>query len=145
MSNAMQRSNCPISCSLEIWGDKWSLLIIRDLMFAQKNTYSDFLQSAEKISTNILATRLLTLEKEQVIQKCAHPQSKAKVWYRLTPKGIALMPILLEMSLWAEQFSSVPNDIAVMLEAFKKDKQDFIDQHTQVLLAAYWSNQSSTQ
>ncbi|MES2797610.1 MAG: winged helix-turn-helix transcriptional regulator, partial [Bacteroidota bacterium] len=56
------RSECPISCSLEIFGDKWSLLIIRDLMFYQKSTYGDFLKSAEGIATNILAARLQALE-----------------------------------------------------------------------------------
>ena len=62
MPKSERRSECPISGSLEMWGDKWSLLIVRDLMFAQKNTYGDFFNSHKKISTNILAAQLQTLE-----------------------------------------------------------------------------------
>lgn len=141
MRKSSQRSNCPISCSLEIWGDKWSLLIIRDLMFANKNTYSDFLQADEKISTNILAARLQTLEQEEIIQKCEHPKSRAKVWYQLTPKGIALMPILIEIHLWTAQFSDVPAELQQALNSVKADKSGFIQAHTEKLLSIYQSNQ----
>ena len=61
MADTKKRSDCPISCSLDIWGDKWSLLIVRDLMFFKERTYSDFLKSDEKIATNILAARLQML------------------------------------------------------------------------------------
>jgi DNA-binding HxlR family transcriptional regulator len=73
-----KRSECPISSSLDIWGDKWSLLIIRDLMTAKACTYGDFLKSGEKIATNILASRLQALEENGLILKLEHPQSKAK-------------------------------------------------------------------
>lgn len=141
MTEPVQRSQCPISCSLEIWGDKWSLLIIRDLMFANKNTYGDFLQSSEKISTNILAARLQHLEQKQLIQKRVHPESKAKVWYQLTPKGIALMPILIEIHLWTAQFSDVPAELHEALNSVKADKAGFIQAHTEKLLSLYQSNQ----
>lgn len=117
------RSECPISGSLDIWGDKWSLLIIRDLMFAQKNTYGEFLKSDEKISTNILAARLLALEEAGIVEKLDHPDSKAKIWYQLTPKGIDLLPLIVEISVWAEKYSVIPEDIQRMLDAMKKDKE----------------------
>lgn len=123
MSKSERRSECPISGSLEMWGDKWSLLIIRDLMFAKKNTYGDFLKSDEKISTNILAARLLALEEADIIEKRDHPDSKAKVWYQLTQKGIDLLPLMTEISLWAEKHIDIPHEIKHMLNEMKKDKE----------------------
>ena len=126
MNKSQKRSDCPISCSLDIWGDKWSLLIIRDLMFAKKCTYGDFLKSAEGIATNILATRLQSLEENEIIEKLDHPESKAKVLYRLTQKGIDLFPILVEIHLWAEKYFTIPADIKARIKGAKKDKEGFI-------------------
>ena len=69
METIKKRSDCPLSCSLDVFGDKWSLLIIRDLMFQNKCTYNDFLKSAEGIATNILSARLATLEENGIIEK----------------------------------------------------------------------------
>ncbi len=135
MPNSTPRSQCLISQSLEMLGDKWSLLIIRDLMFAEKHTYGEFLQSSEKIATNILATRLSALEKNGIIKKCAHPTSKAKVWYQLTPKGISLLPLILEMSLWAEEYCSTSDEVKKGLALLKKDKEAYIKEHTNTLMA----------
>jgi len=126
MDTTKKRSECPISCSLDVWGDKWSLLIIRDLMFKKECTYGDFLKSDEKIATNILASRLQTLEENGVIDKLNHPDSKAKVLYRLTQKGIDLLPIMIEINLWAEKYSSIPEDRKAILKEVKKDKEKFI-------------------
>lgn len=125
--SSKKRSECPISCSLDIWGDKWSLLIIRDLMFAQKCTYGDFLKSAEGIATNVLATRLQNLEENGVIEKLEHPDSKAKILYRLTQKGIDLLPILVEIHLWAEKYFTIPVEITESVKEAKKDKALFIE------------------
>ena len=125
MNKSQKRSDCPISCSLDIWGDKWSLLIIRDLMFAKKCTYGDFLKSAEGIATNILASRLQSLEENEIIEKSDHPQSKAKVLYRLTQKGIDLFPILMEIHLWAEKYFTIPADVKAIIKEAKKDKEGF--------------------
>ena len=105
MENSKNRSGCLISCSLDAIGDKWSLLIVRDLMFAKQCTFGDFLKSEEKIATNILASRLKTLEEHCIIQKLEHPESKAKVLYQLTQKGIDLLPIIVELNLWAEKYN----------------------------------------
>lgn len=118
-----KRSDCPISNSLEIFGDKWSLLIIRDLIFYQKSTYGDFLKSDEKIATNILASRLLALEENGIIEKREHPDSKAKILYRLTNKGIDLLPIIFEIHLWAEKYFPIPEDLQEMVNDAKKNKE----------------------
>jgi len=133
MENGKKRSDCPISCSLDIWGDKWSLLIIRDLMFAKQCTYGDFLKSPEGIATNILASRLLVLEENKLIEKLEHPDSKAKVLYKLTRKGIDLLPVMLEIHLWAEKYFSIPADKKAMLKEVKKDKAGFIKAMTKEL------------
>jgi DNA-binding HxlR family transcriptional regulator len=126
MNRSQKRSDCPISCSLDIWGDKWSLLIIRDLMFAKQCTYGDFLKSPEGIATNILASRLQALEENKIIEKLEHPDSKAKVLYKLTQKGIDLLPIMIEINLWAEKYFPIPAERKAMLKEVKKDKAGFI-------------------
>ena len=126
MSKNNKRSDCPVSCSLDVWGDKWSLLIIRDLMNAKQCTYGDFLKSPEGIATNILASRLETLEENKIIEKLEHPDSKAKVLYRLTRKGIDLLPIMVEINLWAEKYFTIPDERKAMLKEVKKDKAGFI-------------------
>lgn len=126
MLKSKKRSDCPVSCSLDIWGDKWSLLIIRDLMDAKECTYGDFLKSPEKIATNILAARLQNLEENKLIEKLEHPDSKAKVLYKLTRKGIDLVPVMIEIGLWAEKYFSISEDRKAILKEVKKDKAGFI-------------------
>lgn len=133
MSELKRRSNCPVSSSLDIWGDKWSLLIVRDLMFAKQCTYGDFLKSAEKIATNILASRLQMLEENGIITKLEHPDSKAKVLYKLTQKGIDLLPLMVEINLWAEKYFSLPEDRLAIITEVKKDKEGFLKATTKEL------------
>lgn len=127
MKTVKKRSDCPISSTLDVFGDKWSFLIIRDLLFAKECTYGDFLKSAEGIATNILASRLVTLEENKVIEKLEHPTSKAKVLYRLTKKGIDLLPILIEIHLWYDKYGTIPEDKKELIETIKKDKAGFIE------------------
>ncbi|SOD11435.1 winged helix-turn-helix transcriptional regulator [Pedobacter xixiisoli] len=134
MGDLKKRSECPISSSLDIWGDKWSLLIVRDLMFAKQCTYGDFLKSDEKIATNILASRLQMLEENGVVIKQDHPDSKAKVLYKLTQKGIGLLPLMLEINLWADKYLTIPADRKAILEEVKKDKEGFIKVKTVELM-----------
>jgi DNA-binding HxlR family transcriptional regulator len=117
---------CPISSTLDILGDKWTLLIVRDLMFMGKKTYGEFLQSGEKIATNILADRLLLLEKNGIIEKNAFPGNKVKNLYRLTPKGIDLMPTLVEMILWGDKHFELPEATHRSVAKIHKDKTGMI-------------------
>ncbi|MEO8239404.1 MAG: helix-turn-helix domain-containing protein [Flavobacterium sp.] len=133
MEKNKKRSECPISCSLDIFGDKWSLLILRDMMFLQKSTYGEFLKSEEGIATNILASRLQGLEDNQLIQKLEHPESKAKFLYKLTQKAIDLLPVIVEIYLWADKYSEIPADIKLTIKDVKKDKNEFIKTTTRQL------------
>ena len=99
------RSNCPLSSSLDIFGDKWSLLIIRDVMMKGKVSYGEFLTSDEKIATNILANRLSTLESEKILIKEVSPTNKSKYEYSLTQKGADLLPILVEIADWGTKYN----------------------------------------
>ncbi len=98
-----RRSSCPINISLEIFGDRWSLLIIRDLMLRSYRTYKEFLSSDEGIATNILAERLQRLEAAGIISTSRDAEDGRKVVYRLTEKGIDLAPIIVELVLWSAQ------------------------------------------
>jgi DNA-binding HxlR family transcriptional regulator len=126
MAKNIKRSDCPVSCSLEVWGDKWSLLIIRDLLNAKQCTYGDFLKSPEGIATNILAARLLALEENGVIEKLSHPDSKAKVLYKLTPKGIDLLPLLIEIGIWSEKYYDIDKVKKAEIKEVKKNKEEYI-------------------
>ena len=133
MSKIKKRSACPVNNSLDIWGDKWSLLIIRDVIFAKECTYGDFLKSPEGIVTNILASRLHVLDETAIIEKLDHRDRKAKVLYRLTKKGIDLLPLLIEINLWTEKYFPVPADRKATLNEVKKDKAGFIKAMTKEL------------
>jgi len=101
------RSGCPVSLGLDIFGDRWTLLIIRDLMFSGKRHYREMLASDEHISTNILADRLKLLLAEGIITKAADPGHQQKVIYSLTEKGVALLPVLMAISEWSHQYRPV--------------------------------------
>jgi DNA-binding HxlR family transcriptional regulator len=103
-------------------------------MFAKECTYGDFLKSDEKIATNILASRLQMLETNGVISKQEHPESKAKVLYKLTKKGVDLLPLMIEINLWADKYFTLPIERKAMLEEVKKDKEAFIREKTIELL-----------
>jgi len=95
-------------------------------MDAKECTYGDFLKAPEGIATNILASRLQVLEENKIIEKLQHPESKVKVLYRLTRKGIDLLPILIEIGLWAEKYFTIPADIKARIKGAKTDKEGFI-------------------
>jgi DNA-binding HxlR family transcriptional regulator len=95
------RSTCPLNVSLEIFGDRWTLLIVRDLMLKGRKTFREFLDGGESIASNVLADRLTRLEARGIVEQRANVQDGRSHNYRLTEKGIQLAPVLLEMILWA--------------------------------------------
>jgi DNA-binding HxlR family transcriptional regulator len=119
------RSGCPVSLSLEILGDRWSLLVIRDLMVRGLRTFRDFRESGEGIATNILADRLQRLEAAGIIQAETDETDARRANYRLTEKGIGLAPLLLDLLLWGarHQESSVPSSVIRRIE---QDREGFL-------------------
>lgn len=97
------RSHCPLSCALDLLGDKWSLLIIRDICLNKKR-YVDFQSSPEGIPTNILASRLKRLEENGIIVKQPYQTKPLRCEYRLTTKGADLLPVLQMLAVWAQKY-----------------------------------------
>jgi DNA-binding HxlR family transcriptional regulator len=129
---AKMRSDCPISCSLDIFGDKWSLLIIRDIMLRNKFSYGEFLESEEKIATNILADRLSLLEAENILTKEVAPKNRSKFIYRLTKKGIDLLPVVIEIMDWGAKYNpDCPRK--EVGKRIKKDKAGLIKEYSRKL------------
>ena len=102
-SQESMRSNCPINYSLELVGDKWSLLIIRDIVYFGKTAYGEFITSHEGIARNILARRLVWLVTIGILSKSPRPDDKRKDVYRLTEKGLGLIPVLLDLAEWGSE------------------------------------------
>ena len=108
-----RRSGCPVSVSLEILGDRWSLLIIRDLMVRGFRTFKEFAESGEDIATNILADRLKKLESAGIIAAEVDDSDRRRLNYRLTAKGIDLAPVLLELLIWGARHEKTQASCAV--------------------------------
>lgn len=98
------RSDCPISYALDFFGDKWTLLIIRDMVFDGKRFYKDFQNSKEGIATNILSDRLKKLEQNGFITSEVYPELRTKKQYTLTEKGLDAIPILAEIMVWSTKY-----------------------------------------
>ena len=101
MKRAENKSHCPVNFALETFGDAWSLLIVRDIVFWGKRTYKEFLASDEAISTNVLAARLAHLEQRGILEREPHGSDRRREVYTLTEKGLGLIPVLPEMSGWS--------------------------------------------
>lgn len=115
------RSYCPINLSLEIFGDKWTLLVLRDMMFADKRHFRDFLQSDEVIASNILADRLKLLLEHGIVTKAGDPSHKQKTIYSLTEKGIALFPVLAQIGAWGSVHVPAAKKLAPHVRAFLRE------------------------
>ncbi len=126
MKEIKKRSECPLSYTLDFFGDKWSLLIIRDMMLEGKSNYGDFLSSDEKIATNILADRLIMLENYGFITKQVAEDKKSKFVYTLTEKGISLVPVIMEIGLWGSQFNYPVGLTGELMNDLKKDREGTI-------------------
>jgi DNA-binding HxlR family transcriptional regulator len=123
-SKIKRRSECPLNASVEMLGDRWSLLIIRDMMLRGFRSYKEFMQCYEGIATNILADRLRRLVEYGIVRTKTDPSDKRKVTYLLTEKGIDLAPVLTEMVLWAAAHEDTGNQPLVRL--MRDDKAKFL-------------------
>jgi DNA-binding HxlR family transcriptional regulator len=122
-AKSKRRSGCPVSISLEMFGDRWSLLIVRDLMVRGYRTFREFEESGEGIATNILSDRLQKLARAGII--LAEPETKdgRRVNYRLTRKGIDLAPVLLELFVWAARHEQTGASCGIIAEMEKNREQ----------------------
>ncbi len=114
-----RRSNCPIACALDVVGDRWTLLVIRDIFYG-KSRYGEFVESPEHVPTNILAERLQRLEQLGLIERKPYQKNPPRYEYSLTPKGEGLLPVLGALGTWGMQNlpDTKPNEkIAAMLRA----------------------------
>lgn len=132
-----RRSACAISMALENIGDKWSLLILRDLMFTDKRSYGELQASDEKIATNILAARLLSLEASGMIRKAADPVNGRRSLYFLTEKGIDLLPVIIELRLWSEKHNDDAAGCAHALKVTDKNRKEVLTAYKKKLKAIH--------
>ena len=124
-----KRSDCAVSFALNVFGDKWSLLIIRDLLFSEKRSYGEFLASAEGIATNILAARLKTLEERGIVTKTPDAANGRRSLYHLTAKGSDLLPIVLEIMRWSAKHEPGAAACGAVMAQFKKDREGFLKEY----------------
>ena len=120
------RSGCPIASSLDVVGDKWSLLIIRDMLIKHKKTFKEISDSDEKVAPSILSARLKLLESYKLITKRKLPENKKENIYLLTEKGIGFAPIIIEFSLWGDTYMREFNEIDI-IDGLNADKIMIID------------------
>lgn len=123
--NKKRETGCPVAFGLDTFGDRWSLLIIREIMLRGKKTYSEFLEADEGIASNILVARLKHLEAEGIVEKTRDPDNRRAFLYDLTKKGRDLAPILLEIIIWSGMHDNRPYALRTVLNKIKQDREGF--------------------
>jgi DNA-binding HxlR family transcriptional regulator len=121
------RSGCPIGIALDLVGDPWSLLVVRDLMFKNARTFNDFLTAGEGIATNVLADRLARLEADGIVEKERDAADARRHVYSLTGRGIDLLPVMLELVLWSARYEKTDAPPGI-LKAMRDDRAGFLSQ-----------------
>ena len=125
-SNQISRSSCPVSCALDILGDKWTLLVVRDLIFRRKQYFGDFQNSPEKIATNILSDRLKKLDMADIILRRQDLGNQRRIIYAVTEKGLSLAPTILELLRWGAEYVVVNSKHDELIRQFDLDPQKLI-------------------
>ena len=133
MKRTDRKSDCAINHSLEVMGDPWSFLIIRDMVTFGKKTYGEFLASDERIGTSVLARRLAELKKHDIITKEPSQHDGRKDEYFLTEKGIALIPILNELAVWGAAHDPATGANKKVIAKYQADRQGVIDRTQEIL------------
>ncbi len=122
------RCNCPFTSALDVLGDKWMLVIVKQMLIEDKETFKDFTESEESIATNILSSKLKLLEDFDIIIKTKRPNNKKTNLYLLTEKGLALTPVLVELASWSDSYLRDVHPSLIKGEAvdlLRKDKGAF--------------------
>lgn len=137
------RSRCPINYALEIFGDRWTLLLLRDLILFGKEHYRELLASEEGIATNILADRLKRLEISGIITRERDPEDGRQFIYRTTEEGLALTPVLLEIAAWASVHDDDTAAPAGFAESFYADREAYYANHRELIAELIKRNQDA--
>ena len=130
-SSRSEKSNCPISYSLDLFGDRWTLLVLRDLILWGKKRFAEFQAADEKIASNILSDRLRRLEERGIIVTQKDPADARQKIYTATEKGISLTPVLLEIAAWGASHDSQTGAPDRFAEAFYADRDGYYADHQQ--------------
>ncbi len=121
----IRQTGCPVAFGLDIFGDRWTLLVIREIMLRGKRTYSEFMEMEEEIATNILIDRLKSLEAEGLVDKTRDPENRRSFLYSLTKKGRDLAPVLLEIIIWSGEHDKRTFAMTGVLEEIEADREGF--------------------
>lgn len=132
-----QRSDCPINLALEVLGDRWTLLIVRDMMFAGKRHFREFLNSEEGMSSRTLADRLLSLQQQGLITRHDDPTHGLKTVYRLTAAGVGLLPVLVSLGVWGLENCAANDAKGKIAAQLNKDGPAAIRRMQQKLLSEH--------
>jgi len=122
----LRRSDCPISYALDFVGDKWTLIVLRDLIFTRKRHFQEFLDSHEKIASNILASRLKLLENAGLVTREADPAHARRVIYAPTGKALDLLPVMLELLLWGTKYHAKANAPSQFVRRAAADREGLV-------------------
>lgn len=125
MKRSNRNAHCPVNVALEAVGDPWSLLVIRDIVFYAKYTFGEFLASEERITTSVLSDRLATLVRDGILTKTRSPEDHRKEYYGLTEKGLALIPILVELANWGVAHGDEVTPNPLWISATREDPAGF--------------------
>ena len=123
-----RRSNCPIACALDVIGDKWTLVVLRDVIMVRKRYFQEFLEGNEGIATNILASRLKLLVAAGLVTRRADPGQARRVIYAPTPKALDLLPVLIELMRWSLKHNSGTAAPAQFVRRLAEDQDGFISE-----------------
>jgi DNA-binding HxlR family transcriptional regulator len=127
VKRANGKSHCPVNFGLEVFGDPWSLLVVRDIVYWGKHSFNDFLASAEAIAPSVLSARLAHLEATGVLTRTPDPDDRRKMRYHLTETGLRLIPVLLEIAQWSAGVDSDTDAPAAWIETVAADKPAMVE------------------
>ncbi len=133
MESRSDKSDCPIAYSLDVFGDRWTLVVLRDLILHGKTRFAEFLSSDERIASNILADRLQRLECQNIIECVVDPADRRRKIYRVTDKGLTLTPVLLEIAAWGASHDAATGAPAGFSQAFYADRDAYYRDHRKLI------------
>lgn len=133
MKRASGKSHCPINFGLEVFGDPWSLLIVRDIVYFGKHTFKEFLASEEAIAPSVLSTRLTQLEAAGILVSSPDPTDRRRITYHLTEVGLGLIPIMVEIANWSARVDPETGAPIDWIETVARHKPEMIELITETV------------